>query len=54
VPFSIFLADDFRKMSLKIFEQEIRKNFKNFRENFDQKSQNHKCHMIFSNFLEKQ
>jgi hypothetical protein len=38
--FSILLADDSRKISLKIFEQEIRKIFKIFRSIFDQKSQN--------------
>jgi hypothetical protein len=40
VTFSIVSAGEFRKISLKIFEQEIRKIFKIFPNIFDQKSQN--------------
>jgi hypothetical protein len=36
---AIFLAGDFRQISLKIFEQEMRKIFKIIPNSFDQKSQ---------------
>jgi hypothetical protein len=39
VAFSIFSADDSKKISLKIFEQEMRKILKIFPNIFDQKSQ---------------
>jgi hypothetical protein len=41
VAFSIFFADDSKKISLKIFEQEMCKILKIFPIIFDQKSQNH-------------
>jgi hypothetical protein len=39
--FAIFLASEFKKISLKLFEKEMWKIFKIFPNIFDQKSQNH-------------
>jgi hypothetical protein len=41
VAFLIFLSGDSRKISLKLFEQEIKKIFEIFSIMFDQKLQNH-------------